>query len=184
MVMAADDTVSVWAADAELLPGAALSDDTLSPVPVRLEGEVSSYLTGPVPDGFVLVRPVGQGELVPASAVASRAELTETVRLVAVSPAADTVPGALSTGDRVDVWVGPDALGEPDDPAVLLVAGVDVATVPLPETGFGASADGERVVLSLERGSKTPAELTDLTARMVAASAAGRVVLTVDPAPR
>ncbi|MGB9375533.1 MAG: hypothetical protein WCA82_15390, partial [Jiangellales bacterium] len=55
---AADDTVDAWAARDDLIDGAVLSAADLVPVPVRIEAPVNPYLTGPVPQGYVLVRPV------------------------------------------------------------------------------------------------------------------------------
>lgn len=181
---AADDTVAVWAAHDDLAVGAELSETDLVTVPVRLDAPVNPYLSGPVPDGYVLVRPVGGGELVPASAVAAVTEVAGESRLVAVAVPSDGVPGPLRAGDQVDVWLVPDALAEPDAAATLLVGGVSVASVPVVESSFGAATAGESVVLRLTSRDLGESDLAEVTSRLVAASAGGRVALTLDPSPR
>lgn len=181
---AADDTVDAWAARDDLVDGVVLSGDDLVPVPVRLEAPVNPYLTGPVPQGYVLVRPVGAGELVPASAVAAASEVAGESRLVAVAVSPEGVPGTLRAGDEVDVWLVPDNLAEPDTAATLLVDAVSVASVPVVESSFAGGAAGESVVLRLTSNVRSDDALAEVTARLVAASAAGRVALTLDPSPR
>ncbi len=183
VVGAADDTVAVWAADADLVEGMQLRPGSLVAVPVRLESAAEAYLTGPVPDGYVVVRPVSAGELVPAAAVVPASETTRTARLVALSLEPESVPGGLEAGDRVDVWLVPDLLAEPDAPASLVVDGVSVASTQVPDAGFGAAATPGSVVVSLDTD-MLGSDLPDVTARLVAGSAAGRLVLTLDPAPR
>lgn len=186
VVAAADDTVAVWAADGDLVAGTLLSADDLVPVAVRIEAPVNPYLTGAVPDGYVVSRDVRDGELVPATAVATAEQAGRTSRLVALALAPEALPGRLSTGDRVDVWLVPESLSEPDAPASLLVADVSVAATPVDDTGFGSATGQRSVVISLDADAVAEAgqTLQDVTARLVAASAAGRVALTLDPAPR
>jgi len=181
---AADDTVATWAARGDLVDGAVLAPDDLVSVQVRLEAPANPYLTGPVPDGYVLVRPVASGELLPASAVAPAGDISGVSRLVSVAVSSDAAPGALRAGDRVDVWLVPDDLAEPDAAAALLVEAVPVASVPVVESSFGASGPGSSVVLRLSSDDLREVDLAEVTSRLVAASAAGRVALTLDPVPR
>lgn len=183
LVSALDDTVAVWAARDDLVAGAPLRAADLVAVPVRIESTVNPYLTGDVPDGYVVARSLGAGELVPATAVVPAAQADREARLVAVSVPVAAVPGPLAAGDRVDVWVVPDALSDPDQPATLLVSGVTVSSVPSLDTGFTSGSTGGSVVLSLD-DTEVGERLEAVTARLVAASAAGRVALTLDPAPR
>lgn len=183
VVSAADDTVPVWSAAADLVAGTPLQAADLLAVPVRIEADANPYLMGVVPEGYVLTRDVSAGELVPAAAVLPAAQASGTSRQVAVSVAAESLPGRLSAGDRVDVWVVPDLLSEPDSPASLLVAGVPVSSASSEDTGFGPATGQQSVVVSLD-GADGTQRLDDITARIVAASAAGRVVLTLDPTPR
>lgn len=192
VVSAASDTVPVWAADGDLVPGTPLTPDDVRSVAVRLETSTNPYLTGPVPEGYHVVRDVSAGELLPRSAVAPSAQATTATRLVAVS-LAGAVPGTLAPGDRVDVWVVPAptaAAPRPDDSgddpaaATPLAEGVTVASVPADDTGFGVSEAQESVVLRLGEQDAPGRDLTALVAQVVTASSEGRVVLTVDPAPR
>jgi len=132
--------------------------------------------------------PVGQDELVPASAVAPASEVRTDTRLVAVAVPTQTMPGSLSVGDRVDVWVVPDTLTDADtpdeQPAELLAEGVPVASSAQDDAGFAGGAATTSVVLSLSEDADVRRSVADTAARMVAASAAGRVVLTLDPSPR
>lgn len=171
LVAVADHTDPTWAAATDLVPGAELAPSSLVQVAARVDGPSNPYLTGPVPEGYVLVRAVEAGELVPASAVAPAGELERRTRLVAVAVQADTTPGELGPGDVVDVWEVPA-----EGPAVLLADGVSVAEARSADSGFGASTDS--VVLSLRAGTAADEELTATVSRLVSASAGGRVVLT------
>jgi hypothetical protein len=186
VVSAADDTVPVWSAGVDLLAGSPLQPLDLEAVPVRIEADANPYLTGSVPEGYVLTRDVSAGELVPEGAVAAAAQASGTTRNVAVSVEAQSLPGRLSVGDRVDVWVVPDQLAEPDSPASLLVAGVPVSSASSEDSGFGSTTARQSVVVSLDAvdAAGRESDLDDVIARLVAASAAGRVVLTLDPTPR
>lgn len=192
IVGTAGDTVPTWAAASDLVAGSPLSADDLVAVAVRLEAAANPYLTGPIPDGYQLIRPVAAGELVPSSALMAASEATTTTRLVAVSLAGGAVPGPLAAGDRVDVWLVPDGVGNAGlgaaDPvgtaqATLLVEGVTVASVPAPDTGFGAGGEQQSAVLRLADDTTASDQLTDLIGTLVTASSQGRVVLTVDPSP-
>lgn len=184
LVSALDDTVAVWAARDDLVAGAPLRAADLVAVPVRIEGTVNPYLTGDVPDGYVVARSLGGGELVPETAVVPAAQAERQARLVAVSVPVAALPGPLAAGDRVDVWVVPDALSDPDRPATLLVGGVTVSSAaPAEGTGFASGSTAGSVVLSLD-DTAVGERLDEVTSRLVAASAAGRVALTLDPAPR
>lgn len=184
VVSAADDTVAVWAAGEDLVAGTQLRSDDLVPLAVRIEAPVNPYLSGSVPDGYVVTRDVRAGELVPASAVAAASEAGATSRLVALALTPESLPGRIGTGDRVDVWLVPDVHAADDSPATLLVEGVSVTDAPVGDAGFGAASSKRSVVVSLDAEAVAEESLTEVTARLVAASAAGRVALTLDPAPR
>ncbi len=184
LLAASDDTVSVWAARAALVPGTALTVDSLEAVAVRIEADTMPYLTGPVPEGYVVTTPVGAGELVPSSAVVPGADLVAAVRHVAVAVSPGSMPGVLRPGDRVDVWEAPDRLA-PEEGADLVVSGVPVVGTQASDGGLGAVSGGPTVVLALdERDVGGSAVLDAVTSRLVAASAAQRVVLTLDPVSR
>jgi hypothetical protein len=97
----ADDMTQVWAARADLQPGAQLSPDDLVVARVRLDDAASErYLLvdGPLPEEDRLVRAVGQGELVPAAALGV-GDLG--VVAVPVSVPARAVPPSLAAGSVV-----------------------------------------------------------------------------------
>lgn len=178
LVAASDDTVPTWAAGTALVPGAPLREEDLQLVPVRVDGPANPYLTGAIPAGYVVVRAVGAGELLPAQAVAPAAQARSASRLVAVAVDPAGLPGRLAVGDAVDVWAVTDQVAGSDAPAELLAAEVPVVEVPATDGGWSAGTS-RSVVLGVDAGST--AATTDLVARLVAASAAGRVVLTAAP---
>jgi hypothetical protein len=179
LVAAADDTVGVWAAGTELVPGTPLRPDDLRLVPVRLEADENPYLAGPVPEGYVVVRPVGTGELLPASAVVPAEQVSSSARLVSVAVDPAGLPGRLRPGAVVDVWEVPDTVTGPSQPAQMIASAVPVVEVPATDGGF-AAATLATVVVSVDAG--TASATDEQVARLVTASAAGRAVLTAAPA--
>lgn len=102
----ADDTVAVLAARDALVAGQRLDADDLAEVRLRFasEEDADRYLAAAdeLPIGAVLLRPVGPGELVPRTAVATdRAGLVELP--LSVDPG--RVPASVRAGSVVDVWV-------------------------------------------------------------------------------
>jgi hypothetical protein len=163
-VRTAQATVPVYVTRAALVPGDRVTAADLAVVDVRL-GTVNldHYLRADqsiATDG-VAIRAVGRGELVPASAVSSSADLD--LRPVSVTlpraPSSDVVPGAL-----VDLWFTPPAPkdgtapAEPDE----LAGGLTVAEVSTPSGAFGAS--GGSAVQVLVPSSLLPVILTALAA--------------------
>jgi len=104
VVAAADDTVPVWAAAGALAPGTALTKDRVTIARVRIEGDSAarylSAVTGP-PD-VVVLRTVGPGEIIPASAVGPASSLQQ--RPVVI-PVAQPLPVGLAVGAAADIWV-------------------------------------------------------------------------------
>ncbi|WP_456788005.1 hypothetical protein [Cellulomonas sp. P5_C5] len=163
-VRTAQATVPVYVTRAALVPGDRVTAEDLAVVDVRL-GTVNldHYLRADrqvAADG-VVVRAVGRGELVPASAVGSSADLD--LRPVSVTltraPSSDVVPGAL-----VDLWFTPPAPKEDAEPAEPneLAGGLTVAEVSTPSGAFGAS--GGSAVQVLVPSSLLPVILTALSA--------------------
>lgn len=167
VVAAADDTVAVWAARGTLATGDAVGPGALTAVRVRLDEAVTAYLPAaqPVPAGLVALRTVGDGELVPASAV-GEASLLERTPLGL--PHEGALPTGLVKGARVDVWLvpapGPAAGGAPGaGAAVQLAERVEVAEVSTPDGALTGAA-----------GATVQVHLTDeQVARALAARAAG-----------
>lgn len=105
VLRSAEAGVAVWAAGRDLPEGESLSTSDLEIVTVRLPDEqLASYLGSATPlDGPVLLRPLRQGELVPAAWVTD--DDVGSSRSIAVPLTADhAVGGALKPGDRVDVF--------------------------------------------------------------------------------
>lgn len=140
LVSSLDDTTPVYAAARDLLPGQPVGEDDLVTVPVRMGQKLGHYVDGsaPIQPGTYLVRPVGEGELVPATALGTAREaLDKTVGV----PVDAVAARSLSTGTVVDVWVSRrdgEAVGEAYLEPELLLAGAVVDTVPAETTGLGA----------------------------------------------
>ena len=127
VVSAADATVPVWAASADLAPGTEIGPDDLVAVDVRLDDAAQAYLsTSRRPDGWLLARAVREGELLPVSALE---ETSDSVQL-ALPVQAGYVPPALGRGQLIDVY----AVADPPAGATVVADGsvalvVEKATV-------------------------------------------------------
>lgn len=109
IVSAADDTVEVWVATDDLAADTVIDPDDLEINRVRFESDddADRYLPGSsdAPRGARLDRPVGEGEMVPRSAIDTDA--TGPLVQVPVPVAGQSAPADLAAGDVVDVWVVP-----------------------------------------------------------------------------
>ena len=151
VLAAADDSVPVWAARVTLTPGTEVRPDLLTEVRVQLGSGAAGYLSAVsvIRPGFVVLRTVGAGELVPRSALGITAELNR--RPVAV-PVAGPVPAGVAPGGLVDLWVsvrdrsaGADSYAAPRR----IVEAAEVASVSR-QTGALAGADTASVELLLK----------------------------------
>ena len=105
IISAADATVRVWAAAADLAPGTELAPDDLVAVDVRLDATAESYLSAASrPEGRVLARAVGAGELLPRSVLEEPADQVQ----LALPVQAGYVPPGLDRGQLVDVYAVAD----------------------------------------------------------------------------
>lgn len=184
-VVGAQETTVVWAARGPLAEGQAVEPGDLVARELRFAdaADASRYLAadGPVPDGLVLTRDVGAGELLPATAVG---EGTRALLEVPLTVAAEAVPATVRAGSVVDVWVTPDPdlvpteaeVGDAGDSgdSVLVFASVRVVAVSRPGGALGPAAT-RQVIIGLERdaGSALPRALGRL--------ARGDVVLVRTP---
>ncbi|MFN8077225.1 MAG: hypothetical protein U0Q15_17640 [Kineosporiaceae bacterium] len=175
VMAAADDSIAVWAAARPLPVGATLTVDDLVQRRVRMSAGEDLYLpAGPLPErGAVLLRAVGEGELLPRAALGDAARLRlRPVVVVASGP----VPSGLGPGARVDVWVatrspsGPGGSGDFGTPD-RLVRSAEVTGV---RQDKGAFSSGERSVEILVA--------EDVLPRLLAALANGASV-TLTPLP-
>ena len=175
VVAAADQTVPVLVATQDLAAGQPLTPELVETKRVRLEHGIDAYLTGEVGSGYVVVRPVGRGELVPSAAIGPAAEAPE-VRYVTLPLDAAELPHGVGAGDVVEVWMIP----ADDKPAATLL--LPAASVTAASAGGGGLTDASRqaqVTLAV-----TGDDLQDLTAQLVAAARAGRVYLAALPEVR
>jgi len=122
-----------------LTPGEPVGPDQLAVAEVRLStASLEHYLRAdePVPDGLVAARVVGDGELVPRTALVDPSAVD--VRPVAIP--LDAAPsGDLAEGSTVDLWVTAEPEdGVPVEPEPLSAALV-VAEVARPEGAFASS---------------------------------------------
>jgi hypothetical protein len=141
VVSAADSTVPVWAARADLAAGTELTGEDLVAVQVRLDSAAQAYLSADTrPQGRTLGRAVRSGELVPRSALEHAAELVQ----LALPVQAGYVPPGLQRGQRVDVYAVADpsagASRAADGSVTPVVQGVPVQAVSGRSAGVLSSA--------------------------------------------
>lgn len=168
VLASADDMTQVWAARADLQPGAELTHDDLVATRVRLDDAAAQrYLlvNGPWPDHDRLVRAVGQGELVPTAALGAG---NRGIVAVPVSVPARAVPPSLAAGSVVDVWV---TSGDRKEEATPVLDDVMVLEVPAVDELLGAGGDRQVVV-------GVPADARAGVGRVLAAGRDGRVAIT------
>jgi hypothetical protein len=108
LLAAADDTVSVWAVVADQGPGSPVELDDVVAVRVRFDDDADRerYLSAdePLPDGIVLARGVGGGELLPRAAIDSDQDASDVLVPLDLEP--DRVPLGVDAGSVIDVYVG------------------------------------------------------------------------------
>jgi hypothetical protein len=167
---AADDTVAVWAAGETLSAGQRVSTGDLMRVDVRFGSQSAAdrYLSadGGLPDGAVLDRAVGEGELLARSAVAGAgaSALTE----VPLSVETGAVPDTVRVGATVDVYV---TLRD-SSAAQLVLDDVAVVAAPVSGTSLGPTATRQVIVgVRQDQAARLP--------RSLAALAGGDVTLTM-----
>lgn len=148
-----DERVPVYAAAVALVPGDRLGPDNLTRADVRLGDRMGRYLsaaTAVAPDTFV-VREVREGELVPASAVGSRADVGVQPVTVRIDATAAT---GLVRGSVVDVWISDrDASSTTEkflDPHLALRAAT-VSWLPGEQTRFGVGASTSAIQILVPR---------------------------------
>jgi hypothetical protein len=152
LVATVDHTTEVYVASSTLNTGDRFTADDLAVAHVRLGSASDRYLdAADLPaEGVVVVQPIGQGELVPKSAVgAVRGDDTAQVVVTVSGP----VPSTVDTSSRVTLW----ASAASDEAAafeapVVLVAQAEVVSV-IESSGLVASATDMQVELRVPRES-------------------------------
>jgi Flp pilus assembly protein CpaB len=175
IVAAADDTVPVLVAAADLAPGQRLTEAMVETRQVVLDGNADLYHTGDVGAGYVVVSPVREGELLARSAVAASAD-APAIRYVTVAVPAPEAPAGLVAGDAVDVWRTQAEQGE-EPAASPVLADVTVTAVDAGGSGLTGPGSQVRVTLAVTGGS----DLDESVAALVGAARDGRVYLAQVP---
>lgn len=137
----ADTRQQVWVAARDLAPGTTLGSADLTQADVRLYDESARYLAGPPPVGYVVVRPLAAGELLPAAALAAPGKAAPR-REVTVPVQGAHLPPDLARGQQVDVYVTPsDAAAKRAGSFAprLVLSGATVARVSRPGGLSGAA---------------------------------------------
>jgi hypothetical protein len=158
----ADERVQVWSVTRDLGADTQLSADDLAARSVRLDDAARRYVSADQHlDGLVLTRPVGNGELLPVSAVA-RAGTSDQRRIVVEVDRLGA--GGLDKGRVVDVYAVREATAGEDPPRPeLVLTGVTVAEdVKAGGSAFGGSGSKAGVVLLVD--GKDVANLIDAMA--------------------
>lgn len=139
LVSAQDRTVPVYAANQGLSTGTELTQEDLRIVHVQLEDSAAAYLSAEaeLPENAQLIRAVGEGELLPAAALA---ESDPDQRQPVTVEVHHELARAVEPGRLVDVWAaggfsGPEGQGE----ITLLAAASEVAEIREASSGFGAA---------------------------------------------
>lgn len=154
LLASADDTVAVWSAGTELGAGADVAASDLEVRRVRFAdgAELDLYFRADqaIPADLVMVRGVGDGELLPRSAVGHHEESGLLHVPLEVEP--HQVPPAVTTGSVIDVYLGGaggaergkgDRNDDGDGPALEAVTVVDA---PPAEESFAVTGARQLVV--------------------------------------
>ena len=147
IVAEADDSVEVLAAPRTLVPGDRVTAAELSVRPVRIDDARGLYLAAEeIPsEGVVVTRAIGEGELVPLSAVGDGDALENGSVVV---PGGAALARSVDAGASVDLWAARETSGA-FAPPVVLVGGATV--VRIVETEGLMSSGGVSVELLVPR---------------------------------
>lgn len=138
VVASSRQTIPVLAASRTIVPGETVTAAELRVVDVALGESAESYL-GPddLTSSLVATRTIGEGEMIPASAVGDAVDARMTT--IVVQSAAD-VPAAVRAGSVVELWAAPLLeRGVYDTPRVLIADAV-IAAVTRDDTMIGAGS--------------------------------------------
>lgn len=145
-VQDAAGTVQVYAARETLPTGSPLTEDAVVVLDARVPTEAYLPVADGLPPDAVLTRTVGAGELVPAAAVGSAADVA--VRPVVV-PVGGALPSQVGAGTRVDLWATPAAdpgVGAETPEPRLVAAALELAEVLEEDTVLGSGTSVELLV--------------------------------------
>lgn len=170
LVSASRQTVPVFAATRTIVPGDVVSPDELRVVDVVLGPSETTYLApGDLGDGLIATRTIGEGELIPAAAVAG-ADTARTTTVVIRS--ATDVPAAVTAGTVVEVWSAPPAeQGRYGTPSIL-VADATVVSVSHDDSMIGGGSASLELVIARSDVADTLAAIASESALSVVPVAA------------
>ncbi|WP_442575097.1 SAF domain-containing protein [Microbacterium sp. F51-2R] len=145
VVSAARQTVPVFAATRTIVPGQTVADGDVRVVDVALGALGPAYLTPEAMEkGLVATRTIGEGELVPESAVGGAS--TPATTTVVLQSSVD-VPASVEAGSVVEVWEAPMIERGSYDTPRILVADATVVSVTRDDSVMGGGAASLEVVI-------------------------------------
>lgn len=149
IVSTADASVRVYATRDAVAPGDRIDASDLVAVSVRIETPDALYLApGDLPDeGLVVVRSIGEGELVPTSAVGSAAGLRLASVVVTIN---GQLPASIAPGALIDLWAASRDDQNTFAPPTVIVTGATVVREVEAE-GLVASGDVSSLELLVPR---------------------------------
>lgn len=153
-------TVPVYAVDRELSTGTPLEPDDLRVVHVQLDAAAEHYLSADVepPTDMALIRPLAEGELLPAAALGS---LDSDGRQAVTVEVHHDLARSVQPGRNVDVWSASGYSAQQEETEVaILAAAAEVTDIRESSSTFGTS--GAVTVELLVN----PDEVTELLAAM------------------
>jgi hypothetical protein len=149
IVSSADASTQVYAARDAIAPGDRIDAGDLVAVSVRIDQSGELYLApGDMPEeGLVVVRSVGDGELVPASAIGSAAGLRLASVVVTLN---GQLPESITPGAVVDLWAASQQESSSFGPPSVIVTGATVVRE-VESEGLVASGDVSSLELLVPR---------------------------------
>lgn len=153
IIAGADQSTVALVANRPLSVGMTVTGADVTQVRVRLYDNPKIYVSGAIPPGYVVLRPIGRGEFLPKAAVGAPSSLVEAGaeprRWVTVPVVSGHFPPGLGSGDTVDVYTTMNASqGGVGGGTSLLMAGVLVDRgLSSPSGGLGGGSSGASVVL-------------------------------------
>jgi hypothetical protein len=159
LIGAADDSVTVWAAAADLGPGGTVGPDDLTARRVRFgdAADLERYFSADeeLPADLRLERGVGEGELLPRSAVGSSGDAEAMELPVAVE--STLVPPGVQSGWVVDVYLAGAPAGDTLAPSAGAEGGpvlTGVTVLDAPPVGESFAVNGQRQLVLAVTGAE------------------------------
>jgi hypothetical protein len=149
LVVAADDSIEVYAAASPVTPGDRVTSGNLVVRSVKLNESSGLYIVrGDLPaEGFIATRPIGAGELVPVSSLGSHEGLSLTAVVISQQSG---LPATVSSGASVDVWASAAGENRKFGAPVVIISGAIVVRL-VEEDSLVSSARGGSLELLVPR---------------------------------